>query len=144
MRHYPILGVLAIAGLIVIVSAPRAGGQAPQGAPAAPETAPAESPGAAGGEQWDGFPSLGAEAEVGLSRVAELSFPRGFTRQESTGAATVFGRLIAFDPYWVGIESDSGARLWLPRERVAYVLTESRGGIRRGPMHQKPSEKAGE
>jgi hypothetical protein len=72
-----------------------------------------------------GHPELGAEVEVQLAKDAQFAVPAPFKAQGAAATITSLrGRLVAFDEQWVGLESQTGARAWIPREHLALVLQE--------------------
>ncbi len=73
-----------------------------------------------------GYPQIGAAVEVGLAQNAQFSVPAPFSNPTASTKVTSFrGLLIAFDASWVGLEStETGSKMWVPRENVAYVIAE--------------------
>jgi hypothetical protein len=91
-----------------------------------PSRAVAQEHGAAGHAVG---PGIGQQVEVGLVQTARFSLPAQPNNPAGGAQVQSFsGKLLQFDQYWVGVEAPgSGARIWVARENVAYLLSKPAG-----------------
>ena len=122
MRYFWMTGVsvvavgLAVAGLMSPAGAQEAGGRVAAG------------------------PAIGDNVDVGLVQEARFAVPAQAKGAPQGGTVQSFsGKLLQFDNYWVGVEAPgSGAKIWVARENVAYLLVKPPGVA--GQQQQQPDQ----